>query len=85
MTVMVASITAYFQFLTKNHIFMIETATATTVISLIYAYFYLVESPTYLVNRLRFKEARENLAVIAEFNGVYEDFRGTIFTKEADI
>lgn len=53
--------------------------------SLIYVYLYFYESPSFLINKLRFQEARENLAKIAAFNGISEDFQGMVFTKEAEL
>ena len=57
----------------------------TTLGSLVYVYMNLIESPIFLVNKMRFDEARVNLAKIAAFNGLTENFENTEFTKEADI
>ena len=83
--VVVFAVTFYYQNISKSHIYINNFATLTTLGSLIYVYMHLIESPIFLVNKMKFDEARVNLAKIAAFNGLSETFEDIVFTKEAEI
>lgn len=62
--------TVTFQFITKYTIFF---ETATLVLNLIlvtFIFFFIPESPKYLIASRKFNEAREALSYVAKFNGV---------------
>lgn len=59
----------YYQKLDKNWFPLQAGYFVGGIIALIIASVYLPESPSYLYNKQRFKEARESLQEIANFNG----------------
>lgn len=80
------TITGYYQFISKSYVILLDVAIVATALTLLGSFTLFHESPSFLFSKLRFDEARENLAKIAAFNGVHsEDFKNTIFTKEVEV
>ena len=66
-------LTYYYQFISKDHIYLVYTGTATTAVCLVYAILFYYESPSYYHSKARYNESRAVLKDIARFNGVPED------------
>jgi hypothetical protein len=62
----------YYQFISKDHIYLLYIGMTTTAFCLIYACIFYYESPSYYHSKARYQEARAVLKDMARFNGVPE-------------